>query len=104
MITSLETSLSSLPPEQWQVSQVIVLDWSDGPRRGLCALAQPQCCFTFEVLAEHTSDDEADDRLFCLKEAPLDTVDQALSILGVLSQPTNPVWVPIWVFGTPASG
>ena len=103
MITSLETSLSSLSPEQWKVRQVIVFDWLDGPRSGLCALVQPQCCFTFEVLGERSTEDDLDDRLFCLKEAPLDAVDQALSILSELGSPTNPVWVPLWVFGTPVS-
>lgn len=103
MIMSLETSLSSLSSEQWKVSQVVVFDWSDGPRSGLCALVQPQCCFAFEVLGERSTEDDLDDRLFCLKEAPLDTVDQALSILSELGPPTHPIWVPLWVFNTPAS-
>ena len=38
-----------------------------------------------------------------LKEAPLGTVDQALSILSELGPPTNPIWVPLWVFNSPVS-
>src|SRR5215470_19335884 len=101
MITSLEALLSSLSPEKWEVSQVLVFDWLDGPRNGLCALSQPQCCFAFEVLGERSTEDDLDDRLFCLKEAPLDTVDQALAILSELGPPTNPIWVPLWVFDSP---
>ena len=100
MITSLEISLSSLPPEQWKVRQVVVFDWLDGPRSGLCALAQPQCCFVFDTLGERPTEDDLDDRLFCLKEGPIDTMDQALSILGVLGPPTSPIWVPRWIFST----
>jgi hypothetical protein len=102
MTISLETAFTSLSSEQWKVDQVVVFDWLDGPRSGLCALAQPQCCFAFEILGERSTEDDLDDRLFCLKEAPIATVDQALSILSELGPPTSPIWVPRWAFNSPA--
>jgi hypothetical protein len=98
MIKPLEHALSVLPPEQWEVRQVIVLDWYDGPRSGVCAVTRPQCCFRFEVLAERYVDDDLDDRLFSLSDVPLDTVERMIAILAALGPPTQPVWVPNWQF------
>ena len=102
MITSLEHALSSLPPEDWEVRQVVVLDWYDGPRRGVCALARPSCCFWFDLLAERSVEDDLDDRLFSLCGAPIDTVDRVVAILAELGSPTQPVWVPKWHFRSEA--
>ena len=48
-----EDVLASQPCANWQTQQVIVVDWYDGPREGLCHLAQPASEFYFVVLAEN---------------------------------------------------
>lgn len=103
MSTQLETILLSHPVNEWQVRQVIVLDWYDGPRMGLCEMAHPQCCFQFELLAERHSEDDLDDRLFRLNEASSNIMAQMLLILTELGQPNDLVWVPIWKFSTEVS-
>lgn len=85
---------------QWQVRQVIVLDWYDGPREGLCELAQPASCFYFELFAERYSEDELDDRLFVIYEVPANAVNQIFSKLSTLDQPKSPLWIPRWQFKT----
>jgi hypothetical protein len=54
---SLEHKLLSTPVDQWTVRQVVVLDWYDGPREGVCSLASPGGEFFFELLAERPSDE-----------------------------------------------
>lgn len=98
MRTRLEGALSSLPPKHWQVEQVVILDWYDGPRTGLCKMAKPQCTFHFALLVERVLPDDLDDRVFRLSEASEGTMEQTLSILGALGPPHTPVWVPIWSF------
>ena len=98
MRTRLEGALSSLPPKHWQVAQVVILDWYDGPRTGLCKMAKPQCTFHFALLDERLLPDDLDDRVFRLSEASEGTMEQMLSILGAMGPPKTPVWVPIWSF------
>ena len=96
--TRLAGALSSLPPQHWQVDQVVILDWYDGPRTGLCKMAKPQCTFHFALLDERLLPDDLDDRVFRLSEASEGTMEQMLSTLVALGPPQTPVWVPIWSF------
>lgn len=100
MTTSFENVLSAVPVEDWKVQQVVVFDWSDGPREGLCELARPKCCFYFEVVEERPTEDGLDDRFFSVSATPPDSVEKVLSILGELGLPSKPTWVPVWNFRT----
>ena len=67
MTTTLEKALLSVPTKDWQVGQIIVFDWYDGPREGICKMARPLCCFYFEVIEEEATEDDLDDRYFRLQ-------------------------------------
>lgn len=77
---------------------MIVWDWYDGPREGVCQLHQPQCCFSFKLFAENSFTDDINDRLFQISEVPFETMEQILTILTELGQPMIPVWIPHWNF------
>lgn len=98
MKTQLESTLLSLPPEQWQVKQAIVLDWHDGPRMGICEMLQPNCSFRFDILAERSLADDLNDCLFTLSETPHGIMKELLAILAELGSPETPIWVPRWSF------
>jgi hypothetical protein len=74
---NLEEALVSVDFNQWKVRQVIALDWYDGPRDGLCALATPDCEFAFDLLDERFNPDDMDSRLFRLRELSSGSVDSA---------------------------
>jgi hypothetical protein len=95
---SLEQLLTGAPVGRWKVGQAIAFDWYDGPRAGICRLAEPGGEFFFSLLDERPSPDDLDDRLFRLSELPTGSVDQALSALQLLGHPTGPVWIPVWRF------
>lgn len=98
MTTAFEKRLLSVPIADWQVGQIVVFDWYDGPREGICKLVHPQCCFYFASLEEQTAEDDLEDCSFRLNEVPADAVEQAVTILEELGPPTKPTWVPIWKF------
>lgn len=98
MSLQLQNIFSSLPPEDWRVKQIIVLDWYDGPREGLCEMLQPHCCFHFKLLAEQIIKGRVVDNLFCVSEAPMDAIVKMLDYLSELGHPTNSTWTPIWNF------
>jgi hypothetical protein len=93
----LEQILTTRLPPHWQVRQVVVLDWSDGPREGFCELVEPPCCFAFKIFAEplHELDEQA---LFTLRQLERDAVQHLLVALNELGPPRSPVWVPMWKF------
>ncbi len=92
----LEPILASLAPRQWVTRRAIVLDWNDGPRTGVCALAQPCCEFFFHLAAEPLDGDLLAIRLFTLSELRGGVVDQVEALLHALGQPAGPLWVPAW--------
>jgi hypothetical protein len=94
----LEAALTSAPVARWRTRQAVVFDWYDGPREGVCALAEPACEFYFELLDERPSADDLDDRLFRLSAVPAGTTDRLLDGLRDLGGPAGPVWVPLWRF------
>jgi hypothetical protein len=100
-VDQFRTFLTSTTPEDWIVRQVIAFDWYDGPTAGVCELANPSCCFSFQVIGQryHSA---SDDRLFHVSYLPPDTVERACAVLSVLGRPTTPVWAPIWSFTDPA--
>lgn len=99
----LKKSLAAVPVNQWRAQQVIVFDWHDGPREGLCSLANPQAEFFFDLLDERHNPDGLDDRLFRIREVPAGTVARAIEQLGDLGAPNSPVWIPVWSFPNEAS-
>lgn len=90
--------LVTTPPEQWEVEQLIVFDWYDGPLEGLCELANPACCFYFKIVAERFDPDDLDDRLFRWNIMPPHSVKRATEILHALGEPDKPSWIPLWKF------
>jgi hypothetical protein len=97
---SLAIDLQSLPLGQWRTRQAIVFDWYDGPREGVCALAQPQAEVAFELLEERANADHLDDRLFRVNELPAGSVDRILAELTELGSPDQAVWAPVWAFAS----
>jgi hypothetical protein len=98
MSVQLQNILLSLPPEDWRIKQIIVLDWYDGPREGLCEMLEPHCCFHFKLLAEKMVQGKGVDGLFCVSEAPMDAIVKMLDYLSELGHPTSATWTPIWIF------
>jgi hypothetical protein len=103
MGTELQKALMSLPFEQWQVKQLIVLDWHDGPREGVCEMLQPACSFYFKIIAEEMHKGGHTGALFSINELPIKTTAQIIATLADLNQPINQVWVPIWIFPNEAA-
>lgn len=89
-------SLLNVAPMSWKVGQVIVLDWYDGPRSGLCRLTEPRVDLLFELLDERQTEDGLDDRLFSLSILAEGTFTAVLSSLAFAGTPPQPVWVPRW--------
>src|SRR5262245_38660422 len=83
-------------PMTWRVDKVVVLDWYDGPRAGLCRLRTPQAEYSFELVDERPTDDGLDDRLFALSLLPPGAMDRILPLLHFAGPPVLPVWVPCW--------
>jgi len=96
-----EEDLLSIDAAKWKVRQVIVFDWHDGAREGICSLNLPKSSFYFELLAERATPDDLDDRLYGLSSIPDDTVNQVIRILSDLGPPTMPQWIPVWDFPRP---
>src|SRR5437879_3883044 len=97
-----EDKLLAIPTDQWLVDQVVVLDWYDGPRAGLCALANPAAEFLFDWADEETNPDGLDLRIVRLKEIPPGSVAAfARELERLISTPAaKPVWAPVWRFST----
>jgi len=88
--------LTATPPEHWQTEQVIVLDWYDGPRAGLCRLRSPVAEFQFELRAERATEDDLDDRLFSIAMLRAGAFAEVLDASKFLGTPARPIWVPRW--------
>lgn len=100
-IKEFEESLLLTPVREWITKQVIVFDWFDGPREGVCSLDQPEVSFYFELIDERALSDDLDDRLFSLRQIPYNSVEEISSAIGELGTPTGRVWVPVWKFQNP---
>lgn len=90
-----ERRLLTTPPASWRVERVIALDWYDGPRQGLCRLADPEVEFVFRLLAERTTPDDLDDRVFAVERLPAGSVASAVAALAPFGSPRNATWVPV---------
>ncbi len=83
-------------PASWQVQQVLVFDWYDGPRSGFCWLIDPSIEFLFQLLDERPTEDDLDDRIYSLSELPRGTCRVLMTHLAPLGEPSGKVWCPIW--------
>jgi hypothetical protein len=99
----LESQLTAVDPKQWVTSQVVVFDWYDGPRVGICALAHPRVEFFFTAVQEPLDGDSSHTRVYQLSELPLGSVENAVAALRCLGEPRQPVWTPIWRFPNEAA-
>lgn len=93
MITDL---LSSVDVNAWITDQVVGLDWYDGPRCGFCRLKYPEVDFYFELVAERSTPDGLDDRLFSVAIIAKETFNEVMASLAFAGDPVKPVWLPRW--------
>jgi hypothetical protein len=100
---NLERTLASATTASWTTRRAIVLDWYDGPRTGVCALAHPQCEFFFHLFAEPPQGDVLAIHLFAVSELPAGCVAEVESLLQALGRPGGPLWVPVWKFSDEAA-
>lgn len=96
----LETDLFRLPPQQWIMKQVVVFDWQDGPREGICLLEEPHACFYYKVFATRELEDDLNDCLFRVSEIQPVLFPKIIETLSDLGAPNNRVWAPIWRFSS----
>lgn len=94
MQTNLEKALLSAAPADWKVRQVIVFEWLDGPREGICEMEHPPCSFYFEILAEQKIAGAFVDRLFTVSEIRAGAVSEVLEVFRSVGPPKTPVWAP----------
>lgn len=69
---SLTEKLMNVDINSIKVKHLIVIDWYDGYREGLCELETPPCCFYFSLLDERPTPDDLDDRFLQLTELSAD--------------------------------
>ena len=94
MTKSHRQTLMSVSIDQWKVSQVIALDWQDGPREGICVLERPACQLYFDTLAEQWLGSRFGDRLYRLHRLADDALQRTLLAFGVPVPPHSPTWAP----------
>jgi hypothetical protein len=96
----LERELLSTPVYQWVVDQVIVFDYYDGPRGGVCALVKPAVEFVFECQDEQHHPDGLDMRIMRVRALPPKSVARLASGLNALGAGSvhRPIWCPVWTF------
>ena len=80
MNSKLEDILSSVPVDQWQTQNLILLYWHDGPVEGICELDRPVCTFYFRLIGACYNPDGLDDRIFHVSDLPELTVEQLTAI------------------------
>jgi hypothetical protein len=90
--TNLERALLEAAPVGWRVRQIIVFEWLDGPREGICEMEHPPGSFYFEILAESAGDFA--DRLFALSELRAGVVGEVIEVFRGSGPPKSPVWAP----------
>lgn len=98
-----DDALLDIPCKRWKTRQAIVLDWADGPREGLCALAVPEYEFYFELHSEKPSSDDLDDRLYLLSRVRAGSVERVTKALASLGKSKRLVWAPQWNFADDAA-
>jgi hypothetical protein len=85
------------PASEWEVDQVIALDWYDGPRTGVCRFKVPSLEASFELLDERQTLDDLDDRIYYLRRLPTGSVQELATALSAhCGTPQAPIWAPIW--------
>jgi hypothetical protein len=86
------------------VVRVLALGWRDGPTHGMLQCAPGGEVFKFDLLDELRAwPTEINDlRVFSLAPLPGPALQELTDALAVFSTPHWPVWVPTWVFPTPA--
>jgi hypothetical protein len=96
MTTEFERRLLDTPTQQWTTRQAVILEWHDGPREGLCELANPSLTFYFEILAECHLNGQFDDGMFRIYALEDGSVERAINILRAVNprEPTKPTWAP----------
>ncbi len=89
--------IKETPFTLWQIDQIVIFDWNDGPIDGICQLITPKISFRFRVFAERRSDN-FDERLYIIDELNSSNFQVIVSSLSVLGTPKRKIWTPIWQF------
>mgnify|MGYP001325848754 CR=1 FL=1 len=90
--------LLSIPPSKWAVSQVIVFDWYDEAREGICKLEEPDTIFYFKLYANIRSGSRRGS-LFLIGSFTQSEYEHLLLLLSPAGEPKQPIWIPIFDFG-----
>jgi hypothetical protein len=95
-----------VPASEWVADRVVVWDWCDGAREGLCRLARPAVEFYFGIAAERPMPDDLDDRLYFVSgisvgsveavlraEAAQDLAAEEAAIAATIASRSAPKWI-----------
>jgi hypothetical protein len=94
MLDDFKLAFKTLSPDQWQMEQVIVFDWHDGPRSGFCKMIQPTVSFYFEILTDCYSQNDTDDHLYQLSFCEVEKFNKVIEIFAQVEPPQKPIWIP----------
>ena len=94
MQTNLARALTTTALIDWKVRQVVVFEWLDGPREGICEMEHPPGSFYFEIFAEQKIAGAFADRLFTVSEIRAGVVSEVLDVFRDAGPPKSPVWAP----------
>lgn len=94
MSNTTEKTLLTTPPSVWRASQIIALEWLDGPRGGLCRFDVPSCTFYFEVVADQWLSGTFGDKLYRLQLVDNDALTKVVNAYGLEEAPHQPIWAP----------
>lgn len=101
-MSSPESRLAGMRPQDVIVHRALVLGWYDGPLEGFIDLSQPESSWYFQLMGERYEPGDIDSRLYLLSHVPAGVIDQITELAGEAFPAARKVWVPSWQFPDPA--
>jgi hypothetical protein len=89
-----------IPIDRLEITQVIALEWQDGPIHGFVRFLVPATCWRFQLVAERFESETIDNRLYLLSEVSLVLWEELVDSLARPTEQNHPVWAPDWCFDT----
>lgn len=77
--------------ETWEIEQMVIIGWYDGPTEGVCQMKYPVCSLYFTILGQRF-DQRSDDRLYRVSWLPMGAVWQLIEAYRALGPHTSPIW------------
>ena len=77
---------------------MIVFDWFDGPREGVCALTIPDAEFSFECVAERYNPEGLDHRLYSISQLRSGAVDEIANLTRLVDGHLNEKSISKWKY------